>query len=222
MSYVIEKNLIPGLPKKPYVGGVGAWNAIVNHSTATPNATADAERNFESTHYNDAFVHYFVDDKKILQVADINYLAYGCGNGNSHGLVQIELCEFADPTRFKNAYDRYIWLTAYLLHSKKLGVKDKETVFSHKDAALKWGGSTHTDPIEFLASHAISWSKHIANIEATYNAMNAPTYVYYTVVSGDYLGKIANKYNTTVDNLCKLNHINSTDVLNIGQKLRVK
>ena len=45
---------------------------------------------------------------------------------------------------------------------------------------------------------------------------------YYTVKSGDTLSKIASKYHTTVNNLCKLNHMKSTDVLKIGRKLRVR
>ena len=42
----------------------------------------------------------------------------------------------------------------------------------------------------------------------------------YIVVSGDSLYKIANRYNTTVDELMKLNNL-STNMLNIGQKLLI-
>lgn len=42
--------------------------------------------------------------------------------------------------------------------------------------------------------------------------------VYYTVKTGDTLSSIANKYNTTVDNIVKLNK----DLIHNGQKLRVK
>lgn len=44
---------------------------------------------------------------------------------------------------------------------------------------------------------------------------------YYTVKSGDNLYKIASKYNTTVNNLVKLNNLSST-TLSIGQKLKLK
>lgn len=46
--------------------------------------------------------------------------------------------------------------------------------------------------------------------------------VYYTVKSGDSLGKIATKYHTTVSALCRLNNMKATDVLKIGRRLRVK
>lgn len=45
---------------------------------------------------------------------------------------------------------------------------------------------------------------------------------YYTVKSGDNLGKIAKANGTTIDKLCSLNGIGRNDILRIGQKLRVK
>lgn len=61
------------------------------------------------------------------------------------------------------------------------------------------------------------------------NATTAPktapaksTSTYYTVKKGDTLSGIAAKQGTTVDNLCKLNNIKKTSILQIGQKLRIK
>lgn len=44
----------------------------------------------------------------------------------------------------------------------------------------------------------------------------------HTVRSGDTLSKIAVMYGTSVDRLCKLNGIQATDILHIGQKIKVK
>lgn len=51
---------------------------------------------------------------------------------------------------------------------------------------------------------------------------SAPAKKYYTVRSGDTLGAIARRNNTTVKALCKLNNIKETTILQIGRKLRVK
>jgi N-acetylmuramoyl-L-alanine amidase len=45
---------------------------------------------------------------------------------------------------------------------------------------------------------------------------------YYAVVSGDTLGSIAQKYNTTVDELTTLNPGIDPTALTVGQKIRIK
>lgn len=45
---------------------------------------------------------------------------------------------------------------------------------------------------------------------------------YHTVRSGDTLSGLAVKYHITVDNLCRLNNMKRTDIIRIGQKLRVR
>ena len=46
--------------------------------------------------------------------------------------------------------------------------------------------------------------------------------VYYTVKKGDTLSGIAEKYNTTVSQLASWNNIKNVNLINVGQKLRVK
>ena len=49
-----------------------------------------------------------------------------------------------------------------------------------------------------------------------------PSTVYYTVVAGDSLTKIAKKYKTTVKKLKELNNIKDPDKIKVGQNLKVK
>lgn len=49
-----------------------------------------------------------------------------------------------------------------------------------------------------------------------------PVQTVYTVKKGDTLSKIANKYNTTVAQLVKLNNIKNPDLIYPGQKVKVK
>lgn len=46
--------------------------------------------------------------------------------------------------------------------------------------------------------------------------------VYHKIKRGENLSKIASRYDTTVQNLCKLNGIKSSSVLTVGKSLRVK
>ncbi len=50
----------------------------------------------------------------------------------------------------------------------------------------------------------------------------APAEEYYTVVKGDTLSAIAKKYGTTVDQLVAWNGIANPNLINVGQKFRVK
>lgn len=170
MSYTIEQNFIPGLPKEPY--DTGHYVGVVAHSTANNGDSADGERNYESTTWQSAFVHFFVDDQKIEQVADCNYLCYGAGHTANHrGYVQAELCQSTDPSKFDAAYARYVWLLAYLLYQRKLGVVDGVTLMSHAQVSAEWHETTHTDPIEYLGSHCKTWANLVADVAAKYNEM---------------------------------------------------
>ncbi len=80
------------------------------------------------------------------------------------------------------------------------------------------------DPVPVVDPNAPKVEKVAPKNPTAQNKTAAPksTAVYYTVKSGDTLGKIAAKYGTTVAKLCTLNNIKSTSILKIGQKLKVK
>jgi LysM repeat protein len=61
-----------------------------------------------------------------------------------------------------------------------------------------------------------------ATITTTTTETTAPGAEYYVVQSGDTLGSIAQKYNTTVDELMTLNPGIDPTALHIGQRIRVK
>lgn len=60
----------------------------------------------------------------------------------------------------------------------------------------------------------------IASVQARTEAAGARKY--YKIKSGDTLSQIAARNNTTVSNLCKLNGIRPTTILQVGRQLRVK
>src|SRR5687768_9502989 len=88
--------LIPDLPKQPYRYGVGTYEGVVAHSTATPEAPAINIQKYESRTWRNAFVHYAVDWNETIQIADTRYIAYGGGPGANKRFVHVELCETAD------------------------------------------------------------------------------------------------------------------------------
>ncbi len=52
--------------------------------------------------------------------------------------------------------------------------------------------------------------------------INSSDAVYHTIKSGDMLGKLAIRYGVSIDQICRLNNITRTTVLQLGRKLRIK
>ncbi len=173
MTYPITIQLIPGLPHRPYRKGPGKPEGIVFHCTDTPGRpdTAATEASHEQRTWQQAFVHFFVDDASIVQVANTDFLCFGAGpNGNSR-FVQIELCMLEDPAKFQEMYQRSIWLGASLLHQYGLSVSPapEGTVWSHQDVSRYLGGTDHEDPVHYLQSHGISWNRHLQTLFAEWS-----------------------------------------------------
>ena len=94
--------IIPGLPKVEYRNGYGAYEGVVAHSTATPEAPAINIRNYEARTWRSAFVHYATDWDETIQIASTKYQAWGAGPAANKRFVHVELSETSDPIKFKN------------------------------------------------------------------------------------------------------------------------
>lgn len=225
MSYPISVQHIQGVPAIPFRNGVGQYEGVVCHSTANNNDTAQGEHNFEQNTFNNAFVHYFVDDVQIIETASPLYEAWhACKTGNSR-FVGVELCQPSDQGKFQQAYEKYVWLLAKLLADKGLGVKDGVTLWSHKQISDTFKESDHQDPIAYLASHGVTWPQHVSNVTVQYNAIVAPAQPHipqtYVVQPGENLSEIAKKFATTVDVLQHLNNISNPSLIKPGEILNI-
>ena len=115
--------LIPDLPKTPYRGGIGAYEGVVAHSTATPEAPAINIQRYETRTWRNAFVHYAVDWNESIQIASTEYIAYGAEPAANKRFVHVELCETADYAKFKRSYEKYVKLLAKILKDNNLSVE---------------------------------------------------------------------------------------------------
>ncbi|ANS46156.1 bifunctional autolysin [Bacillus thuringiensis] len=159
--------IIPDLPKQPYRYGVGAYEGVVAHSTATPEAPAINIQRYETRTWRHAFVHYEVDWNESIQIADIKYIAYGAGPGANKRFVHIELCETADYAKFKRSYEKYVKLLAKILKDNNLSVE--KGLWTHNDVRKYLGGTDHEDPIDYLRSHGVSESQFRSDVQRAYN-----------------------------------------------------
>ncbi|MGW6151502.1 N-acetylmuramoyl-L-alanine amidase [Bacillus mycoides] len=159
--------IIPDLPKQPYRYGVGAYEGVVAHSTATPEAPAINIQKYESRTWRNAFVHYAVDWNETIQIADTKYIAYGGGPGANKRFVHVELCETADYDKFKRSYDKYVKLLAKILRDRSLSVE--KGLWTHYDVTKYLGGTDHEDPLDYLKSHGVSETQFRADVQRAYN-----------------------------------------------------
>ncbi|MGE6847719.1 N-acetylmuramoyl-L-alanine amidase [Bacillus tropicus] len=158
---------IPDLPKQPYRNGVGAYEGVVAHSTATPEAPAINIQKYESRTWRSAFVHYAVDWNETIQIADTKYIAYGAGPGANKRFVHVELCETRDYEKFKRSYDKYVKLLAKILRDRGLLVE--KGLWTHYDVTKYLGGTDHEDPLDYLRSHGVSEAQFRADVQRAYN-----------------------------------------------------
>ncbi|WP_459503091.1 N-acetylmuramoyl-L-alanine amidase [Bacillus sp. C1] len=159
--------IIDGLPKQPYRNGVGAYEGVVAHSTATPEAPAINIQKYETRTWRNAFVHYAVDWNETIQIADTKYIAYGGGPSANKRFVHVELCETADYDKFKRSYDKYVKLLAKILRDRGLSVE--KGLWTHYDVTKYLGGTDHEDPLDYLKSHGVSESQFRADVQRAYN-----------------------------------------------------
>ncbi|EEM02319.1 N-acetylmuramoyl-L-alanine amidase family 2 [Bacillus pseudomycoides] len=159
--------IIDGLPKTPYRYGVGAYEGVVAHSTATPEAPAINIQKYESRTWRSAFVHYAVDWDETIQIADTEYIAYGAGPGANKRFVHVELCETRDYGKFKRSYEKYVKLLAKILKDNNLSVE--KGLWTHYDVTKYLGGTDHEDPLDYLRSHGVSETQFRADVKRAYN-----------------------------------------------------
>ncbi|MCQ6288798.1 N-acetylmuramoyl-L-alanine amidase [Bacillus cereus] len=159
--------IIPGLPKVEYRNGYGAYEGVVAHSTATPEAPAINIRNYEARTWRSAFVHYATDWDETIQIASTKYQAWGAGPAANKRFVHVELSETSDPIKFKKSYERYVKLLAKILRDRS--IDPSIGLWTHKDITYKLGGTDHEDPIDYLRSHGVSESKFRADVLKAYN-----------------------------------------------------
>ncbi|SFJ06356.1 N-acetylmuramoyl-L-alanine amidase [Bacillus sp. 71mf] len=159
--------IIPDLPKEPYRNGVGKYEGVVAHSTATPEVSATNIQRYQSRTWGTAFVHYVVDWDETIQTASTKYRSWGAGPTANERFVQVELSETKNPVKFKRSYERYVKLLAEILRSRN--IHPSKGLWTHKDVTYKFGGTDHEDPLAYLASHGVSEAQFRADVLKAYN-----------------------------------------------------
>lgn len=150
----VTKSIWNGFPTNKY--STGKPNGVVVHETGNPNSTIYGEIAYMKKNYQNAFVHSYVDASRVINIANTNYLAWGCGFPGNGRFVQFEQVEVHSKAAFAKEVNNAANYTAELLHQYNLPLNSavddgKGTVWSHKAVAHYLGGSDHVDPDGYYA-----------------------------------------------------------------------
>ncbi|QBO37522.1 N-acetylmuramoyl-L-alanine amidase [Periweissella cryptocerci] len=158
----VTKKIDKIFPKNKWRKGVSKPEGIVVHETANPTSTLKNEIAYMKAHYQNAFVHTFIDGSTIENIADTSYLAWGSGYYANQRFVQFEQVRVHSKNDFAKEINNAAYYSAYIL--KQYGLKPSlanknatGTLWSHNDVSNWLGGTDHTDPVAYWKASGTQW-----------------------------------------------------------------
>lgn len=157
-------------------------NGIVVHETANKNSSIWSEINYMDQHWDNAFVHAFVDSGNIIEIHDPTYAAWGAGRVANKYFLHVELVEHANRTDFmkailNDAYYMAVKLDQFgLTPSRPSGQANDNTgtIWSHKEISLYLGGTNHVDPDGYFQTYGYTMNDYFQLIQYMYNKVSTP------------------------------------------------
>src|SRR5699024_3889083 len=172
------------IPKIPYRNGVGKPEGIVAHETANPNSTIHNEIAYMKNNYESAFVHAYVDDNNIIEVAPTDYLALGGVAPGNIRSIHVELVCVYGSDRFARSIINYADYVATNLAYYGLSLDSAErdgvgTLWSHDAVSKFLGGTDHSDPYGWFAENNYTFDELVDLVTEKYQyktgLLTAPT-----------------------------------------------
>ncbi|HEM2825377.1 TPA: N-acetylmuramoyl-L-alanine amidase [Streptococcus suis] len=134
---------------------------IIIHDTGVDYSTIDNEVAYMIENYAEegVFVHSFIDNDTILEIADASYKAQGAGpNGNS-SYIQFEMTHVYTQDDFAMQLANAAYYTAYMLSQYNLPVTVGDengggSIWTHEMVSIYLGGTDHIDPTAYWDASA--------------------------------------------------------------------
>lgn len=134
---------------------------LVIHETANPGASAYNHYQLYSRGYSYA-VHYVMelDGSVVYHTMNDNRKSWSVGNGNSK-VVSIELCHATSKADFDKQWNEAVKWAGDYLNSRGWGI---DRMISHNDTRIRFGGTDHTDPLDYFMQYGKSWNQFKAAV----------------------------------------------------------
>lgn len=181
----ITKQISSIFEQRGYSTSSGNPRGVVIHDTGNENSTISSEVSYMKQNYSSTrvFVHTFIDNQQILNIADTKYMAEGAGPYANPYFVQFEMPHEYTAASFANQLGNAAYYTAYILKQNNLpvtkGTKDGGgTVWTHAMISSYLGGTDHEDPISYWSTAArklfgttYNINNFVELVQAYYNQM---------------------------------------------------
>ena len=181
----ITKQISSIFEQRGYSTSSGNPCGVVIHDTGNENSTISSEVSYMKQNYSSTrvFVHTFIDNQQILNIADTKYMAEGAGPYANPYFVQFEMPHEYTAASFANQLGNAAYYTAYILKQNNLpvtkGTKDGGgTVWTHAMISSYLGGTDHEDPIPYWSTAArklfgttYNINNFVELVQAYYNQM---------------------------------------------------
>lgn len=174
MKYNVEKRYFKYAPTRRY--RYNKPEGVCLHFTANYNSTLDSELRYMAKNVKKAFVQAYVDADHCVECANPDLGAYGAGRHGNDRFIHIELCVAHDPVSFERSFDRYCWMTAYYLRKYNLQLIPAKsngtgTLWTHWHVTKYLGGTTHTDPFNYLKRWGVTWETIYSRVAKHYQEL---------------------------------------------------
>lgn len=181
----ITKQISSIFEQRGYSTLSGNPRGVVIHDTGNENSTISSEVSYMKQNYSSTrvFVHTFIDNQQIINIADTKYMAEGAGPYANPYFVQFEMPHEYTAASFANQLGNAAYYTAYILKQNNLpvtkGTKDGGgTVWTHAMISSYLGGTDHEDPIFYWSTSArklfgttYNINNFVELVQAYYNQM---------------------------------------------------
>ncbi|MCD7132613.1 N-acetylmuramoyl-L-alanine amidase [Limosilactobacillus balticus] len=181
----ITKQILSIFEQRGYSTSSGNPRGVVIHDTGNENTTINSEVSYMKQNYSSTqvFVHTFIDNQQILNIADTKYMAEGAGPNANPYFVQFEMPHEYTAVSFANQVGNAAYYTAYILKQNNLpvtkGTKDGGgTIWTHAMISSYLGGTDHEDPISYWSTSArklfgttYNINNFVELVQAYYNQM---------------------------------------------------
>ena len=181
----ITKQISSIFEQRGYSTSSGNPRGVVIHDTGNENSTISSEVSYMKQNYSSTrvFVHTFIDNQQIINIADTKYMAEGAGPYANPYFVQFEMPHEYTAASFANQLGNAAYYTAYILKQNNLpvtkGTKDGGgTVWTHAMISSYLGGTDHEDPISYCSTTArklfgttYNINNFVELVQAYYNQM---------------------------------------------------